>query len=60
MLLDIGRALELPAGAPRVWRAHSPWAADRAAPARVFDAGRPTEVKLQPFEVLTLELTPAR
>lgn len=58
MLLDIGRALELPAGAPLAWRAHSPWRADRGAPARVFKAGRATKVALKPFEVLTLELVP--
>ena len=59
MLLDIGQALELPAGAPRAWRGRSPWRAARRAPARLFQAGRPTSVALQPFEVLTLELVPA-
>lgn len=58
MLLDVGQALELPAGAPRTWRAHSPWRSDQGAPARVFEAGRTTEVKLAPFEVLTLEFVP--
>jgi hypothetical protein len=59
LLLDVGRALELPAGAARIWRAKSPWASDRAAPARTFEAGRTVEVSLQPFQVLTLELAPA-
>lgn len=56
MLLDVGRALELPSGAPRVWRASRQWAPGAAR--RDFEAGRQVEVKLQPFEVLTLELVP--
>jgi hypothetical protein len=53
--LDISKAFELPTDAPRSYRAHSPWAADRQAPAIDLAAGRPHAFDLKPFEVLTLE-----
>ena len=56
--LDVGRALELPAGAARTFTAHSPWKADTKQPARTFTAGQPVMLTLKPFEVVTLELKP--
>lgn len=56
--LDIGRALELPAGAARTFTGHSPWTADAAQPPQTFTAGQPVMLTLKPFEVVTLELTP--
>lgn len=53
--LDIAKAFELPAGAPRDYRARSPWAADRQAPAIDLTAGQPHTFELKPFEVVTLE-----
>ena len=58
--LDIAKAFELPAGAPRGFRAHSPWAADRQAPAIDLTAGQPHTFELKPFEVLTLDAVPAK
>jgi hypothetical protein len=58
--LDIGEAFELPNGAERGFRVHSPWAADAAKPAIVLQAGAPHTFHLAPFEVLTLEATPEK
>jgi hypothetical protein len=55
--LDIGKALELPAGAARRYVARSVWGADGGKGARVIEAGRATSFRLGPFEVLTLEGT---
>jgi hypothetical protein len=57
--LDVGQAFELPLHAPRSYRAHSPWAADRAAAPFVLRAGHAQRVLLEPFQVLTLEAVPA-
>jgi hypothetical protein len=56
--LDVGAAFELPAGAPRTYRAHSPWAADRAQDALVLRAGEARRITLKPFQVLTLDAIP--
>ena len=56
--LDIGHALELPAGAVRSYTAHSPWKADAAQPVMTLTAGQPVTLNLKPFEVVTLELMP--
>ncbi len=56
--LDVERAFELPAGAPRRYKAHSPWAAESAASARELSAGQPHTFHLEPFQVLTLEALP--
>lgn len=58
-VIDLQRQLELPPDAARRFRAHSPWKSDTAQPARSFDADHPETITLAPFEVLTLELTPA-
>ena len=56
--LDAERIFELPAGAPRRYKAHSPWAADASQPAVELRAGQPYTFHLQPFQVLTLEAQP--
>ena len=53
--LDVGRAFELPLHASHSYRAHSPWASDRATAPLYLRAGRAQGVMLQPFQVLTLE-----
>ena len=55
MELDIGKALELPAGAAKRYAARSVWAADGTKGERVIEAGRVTRFRLEPFEVLTIE-----
>lgn len=57
-VIDLDRQLELPPGAARRFRAHSPWKADASQPGLVLDADKPQTVTLQPFQVLTLELMP--
>ncbi len=58
LAVDAAEAWELPAGAPRRWRARSPWRADASRPAVELRAGTPHVFDLAPFEVLTLEATP--
>jgi hypothetical protein len=56
--LDVEQIFELPAGAPRRYKAHSPWAADAATPAMDLRTGQPHTFQLGPFQVLTLEALP--
>ena len=59
LTLDVASAFELPDGAPGVYAAASPWAADGGqAPLRLA-AGAPHRFDLAPFQVLTLEARPA-
>jgi hypothetical protein len=53
--IDVERVFELPPGAPRRYSASSPWAMDRGRPPVQFRAGEEREIRLAPFEVLTLE-----
>lgn len=55
--LDIGTVFELPAGAPQQGDAHSPWQRDTGTPSLTFQAGSPQALDLEPFEVLTLEVS---
>jgi len=59
MGIDVREALELPDGAPRIFNARNPFAVGRGRmiPSR-FIATQLQRIDLQPFEVLTLELTP--
>ncbi len=59
-IIDIGKAFELPANAPNRYRAHSPWRVDRESPSIELAAGQPHTFELQPFQVLTLDVTPLR
>jgi len=56
--IDVERVFELPAGAPRVFAARSPWQKDAGSPAVELRAGQPRIFRLQPFEVLTLDAAP--
>lgn len=53
--IDVGRAFELPRGAPRRFVANSPWKQDRGAPPVSLAAGEEHVFAMEPFEVLTLE-----
>ncbi len=57
--LDIGKAFELPQHAAQIYRAHSPWAADKEKATIRLDAAKTNVVVLNPFEVMTLEAEPA-
>lgn len=56
--LDLLSALEVPSGAARSFRAHSPWTSDRGQPPFTLHLGQIHEFQLSPFEVLTLDLEP--
>ena len=56
--LDVGRAFELPAGAPLQYSARSPWSSDRDRAPLLLDAGTERAIELAPFEVLTLKAKP--
>lgn len=56
--IDVGRAFELPPGAPRRFVANSPWKRDRGTPPVSLKAGEEHVFTLEPFEVLTLEARP--
>lgn len=58
--IDIARVLELPAGAPQVYDAHSPWKSDAAQASIQFVAGKPQKISLRPFEVAVLHLVADR
>jgi hypothetical protein len=57
-VLEVGRALELPAGAAQRFRVTTPW---KSAPRPAFSSvasDKPISVTLAPFQVLSLELAP--
>ncbi len=56
--LDVGKAFELPPGAPGKFSGHSPWKADAKQGQIPLAAGKAHELRLQPFEVLNLEAVP--
>jgi hypothetical protein len=56
--LEIGRAFELPTGAPRRYTAHSPWKQNQAEKPVILEAGQSLVIQLKPFEVLNLETVP--
>jgi hypothetical protein len=55
--IDLAKAFELPLGAARTFRVHSPWKEDHAAPAVIIRASQPHQFQLKPFEVLVLDAT---
>jgi hypothetical protein len=57
--VDVEHAFELPPTAPRSFAARSPWAADRSRAPIALRAGQEHVFELRPFEVVTLEATPA-
>jgi hypothetical protein len=57
--IDVGRAFELPPGAPRRFVANSPWKQDRGASPVSLSAGEEHVFTLEPFQVVTLEASSA-
>ena len=55
--LDVGAALELPAGTPTRWRFVGPFEDQRVKNLEAT-AGEPVEIRLEPFEVLVFEGKP--
>lgn len=58
--VDVAKAFELPASAPRQYTLKSAWKEDASKPAISVKAGEPHRFTLQPFEVLVWDATPAR
>ncbi|HYL85677.1 MAG TPA: enterotoxin [Candidatus Angelobacter sp.] len=58
--LDVGAALELPAPASGRFSARQVWKSGSNAEGFELQAGEARTIRLQPFEVLTLELTPRK
>ncbi len=56
--IDVGKAFELPAGAPTRFLAQNPWKAGASEPPVELEAGKPHTFHLAPFEVLNLEAMP--
>ena len=59
-LLDAARALELPSSAPRRFEARSPWMKERDSKPLHLIAGEIHTLTLAPFEVMNLEILPAK
>jgi hypothetical protein len=57
-ILDVGRQLQLPEGAARKFDVSDVWNTGGTNVPKTLDANRATTITLQPFEVLTLQLTP--
>jgi len=58
--LDVAKAFELPAWAPRRYQAHSPWLKDRGGKPLHLTAGEMHTLTLGPFEVMNLEALPEK
>ena len=54
--LEVGAALELPAGAATKFKLTSPWAEDAAQPPHTAESGRPLRLLLQPFEIRVFDV----
>ena len=59
-ILDIGRQLQLPKAAARNFDVGDVWHTGGDDVPKTLDADHPVTIRLQPFEVLTLQLAPAR
>jgi hypothetical protein len=58
--VDAAKVFELPADASRQYTLKSPWKEDATKSSITVKAGEPYQFKLQPFEVLVWDATPAR
>lgn len=56
--LEIGSAFELPAGAPQLYVAQSPFTSDAGRAELKLTAGKHATLELRPFEVIVLEAAP--
>ena len=59
-ILDIGRQLQLSKDAAHHFDVSDVWHSGGRDVLKVLDAAHPTTIMLQPFEVLTLQLTPSK
>ena len=59
-ILDVARQLQLPTGAARRFDVSDVWHSGGNDVPKTLDADHPVTVMLQPFEVLTLQLTPMK
>ncbi len=59
-ILDVGRQLQLPKDAAHSFDVSDVWHSGGDSVPKTLDASHPTTIMLQPFEVLTLQLTPAK
>jgi hypothetical protein len=59
-LLDVGEAFELPEGAARSYRAHSPWVEDKGKASIRLRAGEAHRFVFQPFAVATMDVEPTQ
>lgn len=59
-ILDVGRQLQLPKDAVRSFAVSDVWHTGGSDVPKTLDADHETTITLQPFEVLTLQLTPLR
>jgi len=59
LVLDLAEAFELPSNASRNYRLASPWKEDQGRPQLTLRAGQRHEFKLEPFQTIVLEATPA-
>ena len=57
-VVDLQRQLQLPPGVARRFSVHDVWKTGGTGLPKTLDADHPGTIKLAPFEVLTLELTP--
>ncbi|MFC1633749.1 enterotoxin [Planctomycetota bacterium] len=58
IVMDIGKAFELPQGAARKYSLKSPWEEDAGKATVVLSAGEVHTLELEPFEVLVFDATP--
>ena len=58
IMIDIGKAFELPKGAARSYSLKSPWKEDTGNEAIVLSADKEYTFNLRPFEVLVFDATP--
>jgi hypothetical protein len=58
--LDVGRAFELPDGAPQKYSLKSPWKTDAAKPPIDVAAGKEHVFELKPFEILVFDAMPVK
>jgi len=56
IVIDVEQAFELPPSAPRHYSAKSPWIQDRRMAPISFHAGEERKLRLEPYEVMTLEM----
>jgi hypothetical protein len=56
IVIDVEREFELPPSAPRQYSARSPWIQDRRKAPISFRAGEERKLRLEPYQVVTLEM----